>query len=306
MDDESRAGAEVTTVVMTRDRRDSLLATLTHLDGPVVVVDNASSDGTVEAVTRLGRPDVTVVALARNAGATARNVGVRHARTPVVAFADDDSWWAPGALATAAQHFRENPRLAVLAARLLAGDDQHLDPVCEEMAAGLLGTSSDLPGVDVLGFVACGALVRTEAFLACGGFDQVVFFPGEEERLSLDLATAGWGLAYVDDVVAHHHPSPSRGDASGRAALIARNHVLTAVMRRPWRVVVRRGMAAWHEGAPGRQGVRDALPRLAPALRRRRRVPAWVEARVTVLEQRASLARIDLSAASDEPAARLP
>jgi GT2 family glycosyltransferase len=286
MDDETGApAADVTTVVMTRDRRDCLLATLGHLRGPVVVVDNGSSDGTVEAVTALGRPDVAVVALGENRGAAARNVGVRRARSAVVAFADDDSWWAPGALAAADRYFRAHPRLGVLAARLVVGDEARLDPVCAEMAAAPLGSSPDLPGVDVLGFVACGALVRREAFLACGGFDEVVFFPGEEERLSLDLAATGWGLAYVDDVVAHHHPSPSRGDGSSRAALIARNSLLTAVMRRPWRVVVRRARAGWRDGRPSRRGVLGALPRLVPALLRRRRLPAWVEARAERLEQ---------------------
>ena len=66
-------------------------------------------------------------------------------------------------------------------------------------------------------------MVRTEAFLAAGGFDPVVRFPGEEERLSLDLAAAGWGMAYVDSVTVHHHPSPagtrpsSGGPRSGAA-----------------------------------------------------------------------------------------
>jgi GT2 family glycosyltransferase len=259
----------------------------------VVVVDNGSDDGTVGAVTDLGRADVTVIALAQNRGAAARNVGVQAARTPVVAFSDDDSWWATGGIARAAELFDEHPRLALLAARLLVGDAERLDAVCEDMAAAPLGSSTDLPGVDVLGFVACGAVVRREAFLACGGFDEVVFFPGEEERLSLDLAAAGWGLAYVEDVVAHHHPSPPGDDGGARQALIARNHLLTAVMRRPWRVVVRRASRSWSAGGNRRRGVVDALPRLPRALLRRHKVPAWVEARAGVLEQRA-----------DQPAAR--
>lgn len=284
MDDVQQPASDVTTVVMTRNRRDSLLVTLGHLAGPVVVVDNGSDDGTPQAVAALGRGDVTVVALDRNVGAMARNVGVHHARTALVAFSDDDSWWASGALARAAGHFAAAPRLAVLAARLVVGPDQRTDPVCRQMAAAPLGCSADLPGVDVMGFVACGAVVRRDAFLSCGGFDPVVFFPGEEERLSLDLASAGWGLAYVEDVVAHHHPSPGSGDRPGRARLIARNHLLTAVMRRPWRVVVRRAREAWGEGGGSRRGVLDALPRLPGALARRRRVPDWVEVRARRLE----------------------
>jgi GT2 family glycosyltransferase len=283
-DDHEAVERAVTTVVMTRDRCGSLLDVLARLEGPVVVVDNGSSDGTAAAVVALDRPDTTVIALERNAGAAARNIGVAQARSSIVAFSDDDSWWAPGALDRAAELFAAHPRLGLLAARLLVGEHERLDPVCEEMAAARLGSSTDLPGVDVLGFVACGAVVRREAFLACGGFDQVVFFPGEEERLSLDLAAAGWGLAYVDDVVAHHHPSPGRGDGAGRARLIARNHLLSAVMRRPWSVVVRRVWEAWRAGKPRRRAVVAALPRLPAALARRRVVPQWVEERAAVLD----------------------
>jgi GT2 family glycosyltransferase len=290
MDDDLPAPARnVTTVVMTRDRRDSLLATLGHLHGPVIVVDNGSRDGTVAAVDALGRPETTVIALRRNVGAVARNVGVARSSTPVVAFSDDDSWWAPGALDLAAKLFASYPRLAVLAARVLVGDDRRLDPVCRQMAAAPLGSSPDLPGVDVLGFVACGAVVRREAFLECGGFDDVVVFPGEEERLALDLASAGWGLAYVEQVVAHHHPSATHGDGGARAALIARNHLLTAVMRRPWRVVVRRAAVAWRERDGQRRGVLDALPRLPRAVARRRRVPDRIERQVAALDDGALL-----------------
>jgi len=279
----------VTTVVMTRDRRDSLLATLGHLSGPVIVVDNGSRDGTMTAVEALGRPETTVVALRRNVGAVARNLGVARAATPVVAFCDDDSWWAPGALDLAAELFATYPRLAVLAARVLVGDERRLDPVCRQMAAAPLGSSPDLPGVDVLGFVACGAVVRRQAFLECGGFDGVVVFPGEEERLALDLASAGWGLAYVDGVVAHHHPSARHGDGGERAALIARNHLLTAVMRRPWRVVVRRAAGAWRAGDVQRRGVLAAFPRLPRAMTRRRRVPDRIERQVAAIDDRAPL-----------------
>jgi GT2 family glycosyltransferase len=186
--------SDVTVVVASRNRRDDLLASLPRHEAPVILVDNGSTDGTVAAV-RAARPEVTVLPLDRNVGARARTIGVARAGTPFVAFADDDSWWAPGDLARAVAILRAHPRLAVLNARILVGPDERLDPVCREMADSALGTAPDLPGPSLLGFVACGAVVRTEAFQAVGGFDPVVKFPGEEERLALDLAAAGWGLA---------------------------------------------------------------------------------------------------------------
>ncbi|PWW23594.1 GT2 family glycosyltransferase [Geodermatophilus normandii] len=201
----------VTVVVMSRDRREDLLATLPRHEAPVVLVDNGSTDGTVEAV-RAALPQVTVLPLVENAGARARTIGAGHAGTEFVAFADDDSWWAPGDLARAAAVMRAHPRLAVLNARVLVGPEERLDPLCAELATSPLGTPPHLPGPRLLGFLGCAAMVRRDAFLAVGGFDPVVRFPGEEERLSLDLAAAGWDIAYVDAVTVHHHPSLRRHD----------------------------------------------------------------------------------------------
>jgi len=267
--------AAVTVVVMTRDRWPDLQRSLPHHEGPVVLVDNGSGDGTPELVRR-HFPHVDVVEVGENLGAAARNVGVERSSTPFVAFADDDSWWAPGALAEAARLMGEHPRLALLAGRLLVGEDERPDPGEAAMAHSPLGTAPDLPGPSVLGFLACGAVVRRDAFLEAGGFDDVVFFMGEEERLALDLAARGWGLAYVDHVVAHHHPSPVR-DPEARQALAERNRLLTMVMRRPWSVVVDEAVAALRSGASGRRAVTHCVPRLPRALAARRRLPDEVE-----------------------------
>jgi GT2 family glycosyltransferase len=274
--------AAVTCVVASRNRRADLLASLPRHEAPIVLVDNGSTDGTVEAV-RAAHPDVTVIPLERNAGAVARTLGAARAGTPFVAFTDDDSWWAPGDLARAVEIMRAHPRLGLLSARILVGPEEELDPVCTEMAASPLGTEPDLPGPSLLGFVACAALVRTEAFNAAGGFDPVVRFPGEEERLALDLAAAGWGLAYVDRVTVHHHPSTSREPNPVRQAGIWRSRVLTALMRHPLRDLGGQLARAARAGRPGWRGLAGALPRVPAALRARRVLPRHVMDGVRVL-----------------------
>jgi GT2 family glycosyltransferase len=269
--------SDVTVVVASRNRRTELLATLPRHEAPVVLVDNASTDGTVHAV-RAAHPQVTVLPLDRNHGAHGRTLGVTRAGTPFAAFADDDSWWAPGDLARAMDIMRAHPRLAVLNARILVGAEERLDPVCAEMAESPLGTPPDLPGPSLLGFIACGAIVRTEAFEAVGGFDPVVRFPGEEERLSLDLATAGWGLAYVESVTVHHHPSPRRHAPGRRQAAIWRSRLLTAVMRHSLADLARVLGTAVRSGRPGLEGLVRAVPDLPAALRRRRPIPPQVRA----------------------------
>nr|WP_260710593.1 glycosyltransferase [Dactylosporangium aurantiacum] len=242
--------------------------------------------------------------LRRNAGAVARNHGVAAAGTPYVAFADDDSWWAPGALDRAAAHLDAAPRLALLAARTLVGPRERLDPMAAFMATGPLGEAADLPGPSVLGFLACAAVVRRADFLAVGGFDPVVFFMGEEARVALDLRVAGRGLAYCDDVVAHHHPAPGNGRA-GKRALAARNAALTAWMRRPLAVAAQLSAAllgAARTDPAARRAAAGLAARLPAALARRRPVPADVEDELAALAAGERAAGYSTAGRTEEPA----
>jgi GT2 family glycosyltransferase len=278
----------VALVMVTRDRRERTLRTLREIERctpghAVVVVDNASGDGTAAAV-REQFPGVQVVALGENLGGGGRTAGARHVDTPYVAFVDDDSWWAPGALQRAADILDAHPRLAVLAARVLVGEEQRLDPVCALMARSPLPRAADMPGPSVLGFVACGAVVRRAPFLRAGGFDARYGIGGEEELLAVDLARAGWGLAYVDEVVAHHHPSPLRNRAA-RSRRQVRNALWTAWLRRSLPTALRhtaRGPA--HHGATAWGGLADAARGLPWVLRERRAVPPELERALRALE----------------------
>src|SRR4051794_27714686 len=161
--------APIGVVIATRNRRDDLCITLPHLLSlperpPIVVVDNSSTDGTPAEVRRRF-PDVELIRMDRNRGAAARTVGVRALRTPHAAFADDDSWWDPGSLSRAVKVFERHSRLALIAARILVGPDGRIDPNSRAMAESPLGTEPGMPGPSVLGFLACGAVVRTEAYL---------------------------------------------------------------------------------------------------------------------------------------------
>src|SRR3712207_4185931 len=108
-------GLGIAVVVITRNRREELLRTLGHLRAlpdaaEIVVVDNASDDGTVSAV-RTAFPEVRLLAMDRNTGAVGRTIGVHATSCPLIAFADDDSWWSPGALAAAARLFADHADL---------------------------------------------------------------------------------------------------------------------------------------------------------------------------------------------------
>jgi GT2 family glycosyltransferase len=271
--------------MVTHDRRERVLQTLPRMRGvPVCVVDNASRDATAAAV-RAAFPEVEVVSLASNAGAGGRNVGARRLGLRYTAFADDDSWWAPGALERAAAALEAHPRLALVAARVLVGPQERLDPVCAAMRASPIAGARPLPGPPVLGFVACGAVVRTAAFLAVGGFDARYSVGGEERRLALDLASAGWDLAYVDEVVAHHHPAPSA--RPGRPWRQARNDLWSTWLRRPAARALADTVGVLRSAPPpvAARAAAEAARGLPWVLRERRVLPAHVEAQLVALER---------------------
>jgi|SRR5215210_1362010 len=279
---------DTTVIIVTRDRRDALLRTLRRLRElperpPVIVVDNRSSDGTPDAVRR-HHPGVQVIEPGRNLGCGARTLGARQSRSAYIAFCDDDSWWAPGSLTRAEELFDENPTVGLVAARIIVEPDGRLDPTCREMAESPLPADPALPGPQVLGFVACGAVVRRSAFLATGGFEPRFGVGGEETLLSIDLAAAGWRLVYADDVVAHHEPSPGGRGARDRREI--RNALWTAWLRRPLRRALARSaglLAAGGRDAPAALG--GALRELPWVVRERRVAPPYVERGLQAIER---------------------
>lgn len=279
--------ARVTVVIATRNRRPELLRTLDRLHQlperpPVIVVDNASADGSAAAV-RERFPGVTLRVLPRNAGAAARNAGVALAATPYVAFSDDDSWWEPGALARAATALDADPRLGLVAARTLTGPAREPDPVNALMAHSPL---RDGRAAEVLGFLACACVVRKEAFMGAGGFSSLLFFVGEERLLSYDLATAGWARHYLPDVVAVHEPSAARPGSHLRRQAERRNLLLTAWLRRPAPVALAETLRLAGGAArdpDDRAALAAAARKLPAALRHRRRLSPQVEQKVRIL-----------------------
>jgi GT2 family glycosyltransferase len=282
--------SRVAVVVITRDRADELLRALGRLTAlperpQVVVVDQGSRDGTAARV-RERFPGVRLIALAGNRGAAGRTLGVRAVDAPYVAFADDDSWWEPGALARAEALLDAHPALALVAGRILLGPERRLERACAQMAASPLPPEPGVPGPRVLGFVACGAVVRRSAFLAAGGFHDRAGIGGEEELLAAELAARGWQLVYRADVVAHHHPSPVR-DRARRRALLTRNRLWFAWLRRRRRAALRITLAEAAAAArdpAARAGVMRALAGARWVLAARRPVPKWLEADLRLLE----------------------
>jgi GT2 family glycosyltransferase len=292
------ADERITVVIITRNRRPELLRTLDQMtapprNSPVIVVDNASSDGSAQAAGRY--PGVQVIRVRENLGAVARNVAVQHVTTPYVAFCDDDLWWEPAAPRRAADLLDACPRLASVTGRILVEPGGEEDPITPELRDSPLWAPAWLPGPALLSILAGASMLRVAAFREAGGFSPRLWLGGEEELLSLDLAAAGWWMCWCPEVIVHHAASLAR-DPRQRRMLGIRNTLWTAWLRRPVPGALRHTVGVVSSIPRDRASAAalgHALAGLPWILRERKVIPARVEAGLRLLEasRRASPAR---------------
>jgi GT2 family glycosyltransferase len=282
----------ISVVILTYNRADELLRTLKHMyelpeQPQIIVVDNASIDDTPRLV-RQEFPNVKLVQLESNIGAAARNAGVQRVNTPYVAFCDDDTWWEPGALQKAVELLNAYPKIAVMSAQILVGEDNRKDPASIVMERSPF-PSHDLPGRAVLGFLAGACVFRREAFLQAGGYEPNFFIGGEEALLALDLAVNGWSLIYAPQLLVHHYPSVQR-DSSLRRRMLARNAIWVAWMRLSWNSAMRQTCKVLYRSYHKKiflSTTINVLHGLPWALRNRRVIPRWVESMYRQLQHEA-------------------
>ena len=117
-------------VIVSFNARADLVACLLSLKkGPpsmeheIIVVDNASTDGSVEAAIKL--PAVRVIEMGRNAGfAAANNVGIRASRGDLLLLLNSDTLVPPGALNRLVARLRATPSAAIAGPRLVDAEGQ--------------------------------------------------------------------------------------------------------------------------------------------------------------------------------------
>ncbi len=178
-----------------------------------------------------------------------------------------------------AETFDAHPWLALVAARVLVGPDMILDPTCIAMASSPLPKIQGLPGPSILGFFACGAAVRRNAFLEMGGFEERFNLGGEGRLLAIDLAAAGWLLAYLEEAIAHHHLDVS-GPRPGRRRRQLRNALWSVWLRHSLPAVIGRtaqALTASMTDPDVRSALFDAVKGLPWIVRNRRVIPRKVE-----------------------------
>jgi len=190
----------------------------------VIVVDNASHDGSEQATRR--HTGVELLREGSNRGfAAATNTGVAAAADcDWIATLNPDARAAPDWIERVLSGIAAHPTVAMFACRLLdaadparldgAGDVYHLSGLAWRHLHGC--PDHRLPGVpvEVFGPCAAGALYRREALLGCGGFDEALFCYLEDVDLAFRLRLAGERCLLLPDAVVMHHGSATVGVAS--------------------------------------------------------------------------------------------
>jgi N-acetylglucosaminyl-diphospho-decaprenol L-rhamnosyltransferase len=226
--------------VVNTNGRDYLLACLaaieaTHppeMEREILVVDNASEDGSAEAVRELG-VEIRLVALERRTGkAENDSTLLREARGDYCLLLNEDSELRPGAPAALAAALDADPKAAAAGPQLLDSDG---DPVpCAWRFPGVLTALVGALFLHRRLTVQSGAretrrvdwaqssalMVRRQAAAEVGYLDPDFFVYYDECDFARRLADAGWHSLFVPAATAVHHDQLSTDLAAGLPRIV--------------------------------------------------------------------------------------
>jgi GT2 family glycosyltransferase len=223
-----------------------------NLSVQAIVVDNNSSDDSREMVARCF-PNVTLVNSGRNLGfARGNNLGLAHARAPLVLFLNPDTEIKAGALDLMARFMRDNPTVGAMGCKIrnISGTIQRLglqwvpSPLTEflKFIAVSDRTYERLPrffpchdpeksGYVIKLFGAC-LLVRRPVMEQVGPFDEQFFMYCEDVDLCCRITRAGWKLYYLSDAEILHLGGGASSSAPGAFSVLMMCESFSKFMRK--------------------------------------------------------------------------
>ncbi len=235
----------------------------THPDFQVIVVDNGSTDGSLEMLAQ-EFPEVRVEALGDNRGfVVASNIGAQLAgEVDVLVMLNNDTEAEPQWLQALCNALEAHPRAGAAASKMLLFDRRDvLHSAGDVMAPGFFPQNRGVWEVDqgqydddIWVFGPCGgaAAYRREVWEALGGFDERLFMYLEDVDLAWRMQKAGWKTVFVPEARVYHHLSATGGGkiasyyVGRNLILLHRWHLGWADVRKAWRpLLVGHGRIVW-------------------------------------------------------------
>lgn len=195
----------VSIMIVTWNRRSEVMRSIesaraqTYPNTEIVVVDNASDDGTADAV-RERFADVRVIEGWKNLGCpTGRNLGLANCRGKYAYQLDDDGWLEEHALERAVARAESDPDLAVVMSVIHEVDERGVVVRKHPAERPLyIGT-----------FTGCASLVRLAAVRGAGYYPDGFFRQAEEDDLAIRLLDRGRFCFLEPGSVMYHKRSPT-------------------------------------------------------------------------------------------------
>ncbi|HUC91994.1 MAG TPA: glycosyltransferase family 2 protein [Paenibacillus sp.] len=187
------------------DVRESL-SRIMEIDYPsleVIVVDNASTDGTADMV-KAEFPSAKIIRMAENRGVAAYNDGFEAASGEYIVILDDDSFPGRNAIHRMVEKFEKDPRLGVVAF------DVRNYEAYDQVTSDEAGSAAPSPSANdyLMSFNGAGAGVRKSVFRSVGYYPAEFFLYYNELDAAIKIHDAGYGIEFFADVVAYHKYSP--------------------------------------------------------------------------------------------------
>ncbi len=237
---------DLSVIIVSWNVRDLLLACLAALPAAIgeallyeiIVVDNASSDGTVAAV-EAAFPEVKIIANRDNVGFTAgNNQGLAEARGRYLLFLNPDTRPLPGSIAELVRFLETSPDVGIVGPRLWYGDGspqpnrrrfptrftlftestiiQHYCPNLAHFQWFIMADRPDDMTQDVDWLVGAALLARREVYEQIGPWDESFFMYSEELDWCKRAKEAGWRIAYHPAAEIIHFEGKSSEQAVAR------------------------------------------------------------------------------------------
>ncbi len=193
----------VSVVMLCWNRVEDVSESLTRLNEQtyapleIIVVDNASTDGTAERVAA-EFPSVVLVRMESNIGIAAYNVGFRMAKGKYIVTLDDDSFPARLAFSRMVEKFEQNDRLGIVAF------DVRNYSAYDHVAQESNDTASAQSARYLMSFNGAGAGIRSDLFEQVGYYPEEHFLYQNELDVALKVLDAGFEIQFFPDVVAYH------------------------------------------------------------------------------------------------------